>query len=79
VVAEGMLADVIVVRGDVATDVAVLSDRANVEVVIRGGVRVPIQADLEAVHHDRAQTISAAEVTWELVHGERDRCGPADT
>ncbi len=73
VVAEGMLADVIVVRGDVATDVAVLSDRANVEVVIRGGVRVPIEADLEAVHHDRAQTISAAEVTWELVHGERDR------
>ena len=68
-VVEGMLADVIVVRGNVATDLTVLSNRANIEFVVRRGQLVTIDADIQPFHHDRSMILSTTELTWELVHG----------
>ena len=44
VVAEGYLADVLVVDGDVARDVTVLQDRSNLRAVISKGVPVDLSA-----------------------------------
>jgi imidazolonepropionase-like amidohydrolase len=64
--AEGMLADVIVVRGNVAADIGLLSNRQNISAVVRRGERVVIEG-VESFHHDRAMTISTSELTWDLV------------
>lgn len=70
VIAEGMLADIIVVAGDPVRDIKVLQDKRNIEVVIKDGE--PIRFDEAKIArrwpHERGITYSATDLTYDLVH-----------
>jgi hypothetical protein len=67
----GALADVIVVNGDPLSDIRVLQDRRNIEVVIKGGS--PVQFREEEIEtrwtHDRALVYSTEHMTYDRVFG----------
>lgn len=78
VVAPGMIADLIVVDGDPVADIRVLQDKRRIETVVQGG-RV-VEFDEEALQrswpHERGQTYSVTDLTYDLVHGgAEDRVG----
>lgn len=71
-IAPGMLADIIVVDGDPVADIRVLQDKRRIETVIKDGV---VQTFDEAAlarrwPHERGQTYSVTDLTYDLVHGE---------
>jgi imidazolonepropionase-like amidohydrolase len=71
VVAPGMLADLIVVDGDPVRDIRVLQDKRRIETVISGGRRISFDEDALARRwpHERGQTYSIEDLTYDLVHG----------
>lgn len=81
VVAEGMLADLIVVDGDPVKDIRVLQDRQRITTVVKGGRRIVF--DEEAVRrrwpHDRGQTYSVTDLTYDLVFGNGPDQSPEST
>jgi imidazolonepropionase-like amidohydrolase len=74
VVAPGMIADLLVVDGDPVADIKVLQDKRRIETVIAGGRRVVF--DDEAIErrwpHERGQTYSVEDLTYDLVYGGAD-------
>ncbi|HEY0484942.1 MAG TPA: amidohydrolase family protein [Mycobacteriales bacterium] len=72
VVAPGMIADLLVVDGDPVSDIRVLQDRRRIETVISNGV--PVVFDEEALArrwpHERGQTYSVEDLTYDLVYGD---------
>ncbi|MHA6794308.1 amidohydrolase family protein [Pseudonocardia bannensis] len=71
VIAPGMIADVIVVDGDPVADITVLQDKRRIETVVQDGrVVVFDEAALERRWpHERGQTYSVTDLTYDLVHG----------
>jgi imidazolonepropionase-like amidohydrolase len=67
----GMLADIIVVDGDPLQDIRVLQDKRNILTVIKDGAPVAFDEELLARRwpHDRGQTYSTADLTFDLVRG----------
>jgi imidazolonepropionase-like amidohydrolase len=67
----GMLADIIVVHGDPLQDIRVLQDKRNILTVIKDGAPVAFDEELLARRwpHDRGQTYSSADLTFDMVHG----------
>ncbi|SFL25202.1 amidohydrolase family protein [Geodermatophilus ruber] len=67
----GMLADIIVVDGDPLQDIRVLQDKRNILTVIKDGA--PVSFDEEALArrwpHERGQTYSTHDLTYDLVQG----------
>jgi imidazolonepropionase-like amidohydrolase len=68
----GMLADIIVVEGDPLRNIRVLQDKRNILTVIKDGA--PVTFDEEALArrwpHERGQTYSTSDLTFDLVHGD---------
>lgn len=71
-IAPGMLADIIVVDGDPVADIRVLQDKRRIETVVRGGVIQTFDETALARRwpHERGQTYSVRDLTYDLVHGE---------
>jgi imidazolonepropionase-like amidohydrolase len=72
-VAAGKRADLLVVNGDPSTNIRVLVDKRNIEVVIKDGIVV--QFDEERVeprwqHPERVMTFSLDDLTYDRVYGE---------
>lgn len=71
VIAEGMLADIIVVDGDPVKDIKVLQDRRRIKTVIQSGR--PVVFDEAAIERrwpgQRGQGYSVTDLTYDLVHG----------
>lgn len=80
-VAPGMLADVIVVDGDPLRDIKVLQQRDRIEAVFKDGKRVEFDEASERIRwpYDRAQLISAEEITWDLIYGSGETSAPEPT
>ena len=72
VVAEGMIADLIVVDGDPVKDIRVLQDRAKITAVVKDGRHIIF--DEEALRrrwpHERGQAYSVIDLTYDMVHGD---------
>ena len=72
-IAEGKIADLIVVNGDPSTNIRVLVDKRNIEVVIQDGVVVQFDdADLEVRRGYREHVVAYAQkpLTYDVVYGE---------
>ena len=69
-ISPGMVADVIVVDGDPTADIRVLQDSRRVRHVISGGHVVVFdeQALARRWPHDRGQTYSSQDLTFDLIH-----------
>jgi imidazolonepropionase-like amidohydrolase len=70
----GCLADIIIVAGDPASDIRVLQDPANIQVVMKGGTIIGFDYDrpIPSWPHERSRVQSTAELTRAVVHdGER--------
>jgi imidazolonepropionase-like amidohydrolase len=76
----GMLADIIVVDGDPLQDIRVLQDKRNILTVIKDGAPVAFDEELLARRwpHDRGQTYSTADLTFDLVRGVESPDVPAE-
>ena len=76
--AVGMTADIIIIDGDPLRDIRVLQDRKRIQIVIKDGRRIVF--DEEAIRrrwpHERGQTYSVGDLTYELVHGGSDEDRP---
>lgn len=74
VVAEGMIADLIIVDGDPVADITVLQKRECIETVISGGQVVEFDEDMIARSwpHDRGIAYSVGDLTYDVVHGGAD-------
>ncbi len=72
VVAEGMIADLIVVDGDPVHDIRVLQDKNNITTVVKDGRRLVFDEAAVARRwpHERGQTYSVTDLTYELVYGD---------
>jgi imidazolonepropionase-like amidohydrolase len=72
--APGMIADIIVVDGDPLRDIRVLQDKQNIETVIKGGAVVVFNEEALARRwpHERGQTYSTSDLTFDLVQGRDD-------
>ena len=72
VVAEGMIADLIVVDGDPVKNIRVLQDRARITSVIKDGRRIVFdEAALQRRWpHERGQSYSVADLSYDLVYGD---------
>jgi imidazolonepropionase-like amidohydrolase len=72
VLAPGMIADLIVVDGDPLRDIRVLQDKRRITTVVKDGR--PVVFDEEALAkywpHERGQTYSVADLTYDLVYGD---------
>ncbi|MGE0214313.1 amidohydrolase family protein [Mycolicibacterium sp.] len=68
----GAIADILVVDGDPLEDIRVLQDKKRIHTVIQDGN--PVVFDDEALArrwpHHRAQTYSAEDLTYDLIHGD---------
>jgi imidazolonepropionase-like amidohydrolase len=78
VVAEGMIADLIIVDGDPVADITVLQKREAIQTVISGGAVVEFDEEQIARSwpHDRGIAYSVGDLTYEVVHGLADPDGP---
>jgi imidazolonepropionase-like amidohydrolase len=72
VVAPGMIADLLVVDGDPVADIRVLQDKRRIETVISNGRRVVFDDEAIARRwpHERGQTYSVEDLTYDLVYGD---------
>jgi hypothetical protein len=75
-----MLADVLIVRGNPATDIRVLQDRRNIQTVIKDGLPVTFDERLLAFRwpHSRGLTYSTSDLTYDSVYGSPARETSAD-
>lgn len=71
-VTPGQLADVIVVNGDPVANIRVLTDKRNIETVVKDGSVVTFDDEIDAVrhHHKRTLVYSTGDLTWDVVYGE---------
>jgi imidazolonepropionase-like amidohydrolase len=78
VVAEGMIADLIIVSGDPVADITVLQKRECIETVISGGRVVEFDEDMIARSwpHDRGIGYSVGDLTYDVVYGGADPGDP---
>jgi len=67
----GMLADVLIVRGNPAKDIRVLQDRRNIGTVIKDGLPVTFDKRVLAFRwpHARGLTYSTSDLTYDSVYG----------
>ena len=79
VVAEGMIADLIIVDGDPVADITVLQRRECIQTVIQDGRVVEFDEEMIARSwpHDRGITYSVGDLTYDVVHGHADPDDPA--
>jgi imidazolonepropionase-like amidohydrolase len=79
VVAEGMIADLIVVDGDPVADITVLQKRERIQTVIQNGTVVEFdeQQIARSWPHERGITYSVGDLTYDVVHGHADPDAPA--
>jgi imidazolonepropionase-like amidohydrolase len=77
-IAEGALADLIVVRGDPSKQVTVLMDKRNIETVIEDGQVMTFPDDVVEARHsnERNRVYTTSVVTYESVFGEGDPVPP---
>jgi imidazolonepropionase-like amidohydrolase len=78
-VAEGMIADLIIVNGDPVADITVLQRREAIETVIQDGRVVQFDEEMIARSwpHDRGITYSVGDLTYDVVHGHADPNEPS--
>jgi imidazolonepropionase-like amidohydrolase len=77
-VAEGMVADLLVVNGDPLADLSVLVDRRNIQTVIQGGRVVEFEERDFAERHPHPERIyeyNHTPITYEAIFGEGDPVG----
>jgi imidazolonepropionase-like amidohydrolase len=79
VVAEGMIADLIIVDGDPVADITVLQKRECIRTVIQNGTVVEFDEGQIARSwpHDRGIGYSVGDLTYDVVHGHADPTSPA--
>ena len=79
VIAEGMIADLIIVDGDPVADITVLQRRECIQTVISDGAIVEFDEEQIARSwpHDRGITYSVTDLTYDVVHGRADPGVPA--
>jgi imidazolonepropionase-like amidohydrolase len=79
-IAQGMIADILIVDGNPLSDMSVLGDRKRIEYVIKDGIVVEFDEELlqRRWPHERAQTYSTSDLTYGLVHGGQ-RAGQDET
>ena len=67
-----MIADLIVVDGDPVHDIRVLQDKNNITTVVKDGRRLVFDEAAVARRwpHERGQTYSVTDLTYELVYGD---------
>ncbi|QOH59420.1 amidohydrolase family protein [Rhodococcus rhodochrous] len=68
----GMIADIIVVDGDPLQNIRVLQDKRNILAVIQDGAPVSFDEQMLARRwpHDRGQTYSTSDITYDLIYGD---------
>jgi adenine deaminase len=73
-VAEGMQADLLVVRGDPLRDLSVLVDKRNIETVIKAGQVVEFddgkELEVRHSHPERVYTYSETAITYQSIYGD---------
>jgi imidazolonepropionase-like amidohydrolase len=79
VIAEGMIADLIIVDGDPVADITVLQKRECIQTVIQDGAVVEFDEGQIARSwpHDRGLAYSVGDLTYDVVHGHADPARPA--
>jgi imidazolonepropionase-like amidohydrolase len=80
VVAEGMIADLIIVDGDPVADITVLQRRECIQTVIQDGRVVEFNEEMIARSwpHDRGITYSVGDLTYDVVYGRADPDAPGE-
>lgn len=70
----GAIADIIVVDGNPLEDIRILQDKRRIEMVIKDGRPVTFNEEALARRwpHQRGQTYSTSDLTYDLVHGGND-------
>jgi imidazolonepropionase-like amidohydrolase len=73
----GAIADILVVEGNPLDDIRVLQDKRRIEIVIQDGQPVSFNEEALARRwpHERGQTYSTSDLTYELINGDDESRG----